>query len=80
MHFFLCNFDGRKIHVISKYFVDVISMVEKSMLFPRTFLDVISLVEMLFLLTFFDVILMGKNSKSFLANKNKTFEEVFLCL
>ena len=57
-------------HVISAYFFDVISMAEKSTLFPRTFFDVISMVEIctLFLLTFFDVILMGKNSTSFLVS------------
>ena len=32
-------------HVISAYFLDVISLVEKSTLFPRTFFDVISMVE-----------------------------------
>ena len=42
---FRCNFDGRKIHVVSTYFFDVISMVEKSTSFPHTFFDVISLVE-----------------------------------
>ena len=44
-YFFWCNFDGRKIHV-STYFFGVISLVDKSRLF---------------LLTLFDVILMGKN-------------------
>ena len=68
-------------YVISAYFFDVISMAEKSTLFPRTFVDVISMVEIctLFLLTFFDLILMGKNSTSFLVSCKlmKTFEKVF---
>ena len=78
---FRCDFAGRKIHVVSTYFFDVISMVEKSTLFPRTFFDVISMVEIctLFLLTFFDVILMGKDLTSFLVSCKliKTFEKVF---
>ena len=47
-------------HVISAYFFDVISMVEKSTWFPRTLFDVISLVEKStwFPGTFFDVISM----------------------
>ena len=51
-------------HVISAYFFDVISMIEISMLFPRTF---------------FDVILMGKNLTSFLVSCKlmKTSEKVF---
>ena len=59
--FFRCNFDGRKIHVVSTYFFDVISIVE---------------ISTLFLLTFFDVIWMGKNSISFLVTcdfKQMTF-------
>ena len=36
---FRCNFDGRKIHVVSTYFFGVISLVENSALFPRTFFD-----------------------------------------
>ena len=39
-HFHLlvrCNFADRKIHVVSTYFFDLISMVEKSTLFPSTF-------------------------------------------
>ena len=56
-------------------------MVEKSMLFPRTFFDAISLVEIctLFLLTFFDEILMGKDLPLFLVRCKlmKTFEKVF---
>ena len=48
---------SRNFHVISTYFFDVISMVEKSTLFPRTFIGVILLVEKstLFPGTFFDV-------------------------
>ena len=63
-YFFRCNFDGRKIHVVSRTFISVISMVE---------------ICTLFLLTFFDVILMGKNLTSFLVNCKlmKTFEKVF---
>ena len=54
-------------YVISTYFFDVISMVEKSMLFPRTFFNVISMVEKstLFPHTFFDVISMVEKSTSF---------------
>ena len=49
-------------YVISAYFFYVISLVEKSTLFPRTFLDVISMVEKctLFPRTFFDVICLVK--------------------
>ena len=54
-------------HVISTYFFDVISLIEKSTLFPRTFFDVISIVEksMLFPRTFFDVILTVEKSTLF---------------
>ena len=63
-YFFRCNFDGRKIHVVSRTFISVISMVEICTLFS---------------LTFFDVILMGKNLTSFLVSCKlmKTFEKVF---
>ena len=46
-------------HAISTYFFDVISLIKKSRLFPRTFFGVTSMVKKstLFLLTFFDVIL-----------------------
>ena len=66
--FFRCNFDGRKIHVVSTYFFDVISLVEKSASFPRTFFDVISMVKksMLFPRTLFDVISMVEISTLFL--------------
>ena len=68
-------------HVIPAYFFDVISMVEKSTLFPRNFFDMISMVEIctLFLLAFLNVILSGKNSTSFLVSCKlmKTFKEVF---
>ena len=51
-------------HVISTYFFDVILLIEKSTLFPRTFFDAISMVEksILFPRTFFDVILMEEKS------------------
>ena len=54
-------------HVISAYFFNVISMVEKSTLFPRTLFDVISMVEKstLFPRTFFDVISMVEKSTLF---------------
>ena len=56
-------------------------MAEKSTLFPRTFFDVISLFEIstLFLLAFFEAILMGTNLTSFLVTCKlmKTFEVVF---
>ena len=66
--FFRCNFDGRKIHVVSTYFFDVISLVEKSTSFPRTFFDVISMVKksMLFPRTLFDVISIVEISTLFL--------------
>ena len=50
------------LHVIFTYFFDVVSLIEKSTLFPRTSFNVISLVEKftLFPLTFLDVILMVK--------------------
>ena len=46
-------------HVVSTYFFDVISLIEKSTSFSGTFFDVISMVKksMLFPRTFFDVIL-----------------------
>ena len=45
-------------HVISTYFFDVISLMEKSTPFPRIFFDIIVMVEKstLFPRTFFDVI------------------------
>ena len=45
MHFFRRSLNDQKIHIVSTYLLDVISMVEKSTLFPRTFFDVISMVE-----------------------------------
>ena len=64
---FRCNFGGRKIHVVSTYFFDVISIVEKSTWFPRTLFDVTSLVEksMWFPRTFLDVISMVEKSTWF---------------
>ena len=64
---FRCNFDGRKIHVVSTYFFDVISLVEKFTWFPRTFFDVISMVEKStwFPRTFFDVISLVEKSTWF---------------
>ena len=52
------------LHIISTYFFDVISLVEKSKMFSRTFFYVISMVGkfMLFPRIFFDVISMVKNS------------------
>ena len=38
-YFFRCNFYVPKIHVVSTYFFGIISMVEKSTLFPHTFFD-----------------------------------------
>ena len=62
-----CNFAGRNIHVFFTYFFNVISIVEKLKLFPRTFFDVIALVKKLtlFSLTLFQVILMVKKSTLF---------------
>ena len=58
-YFFRCKISRRKIHVVSTYFLEAISMIEIST-FSRTFFDVISLVEKstFFPLIFFDVILM----------------------
>ena len=55
-------------HVISTYFFDVISLIEKSTLFPLTFFDVISMDEKstLFTRTFFDVIYLVEISTLFL--------------
>ena len=55
------------------HFFDVISLIEKSTMFPRTFFDVISMVEKptLFPPTFFDAILMVENSTLFA----RTFSE-----
>ena len=55
------------LHVIYTYFFDVISMVEKSMSFPRTLLDAISLAEKstLFPRTLFDVISLVETSTLF---------------
>ena len=55
-------------HVILRTFFDVISMVEKSTLFPRPFFDVISMYEKstLFPLPFFDVISLVEISTVFL--------------
>ena len=54
-------------YVISTYFFDVISMVEKSMLFPHSFFDVISMVEKstFFPCTYFNVISMVEKSTLF---------------
>ena len=80
-YFFRCNFDGRKIHIVSTYFFRCNFDGRKIHVVSRTFISVISMVEIctLFLLTFFDVILMGKNSTSFLVSCKlmKTFEKVF---
>ena len=57
-----CNFDGRKIHVISTHVFRSDLDGQKSTLSPRTFLDVISMVKKftLFPRTLFDVISMVK--------------------
>ena len=54
-------------HVISTYFFDVISLIEKSTSLPHTFLDVILIVEksMLFPRTFFRVISLVEKSTIF---------------
>ena len=51
-------------HVISTYFFDVISLIEKYTSFPRTFFGVISMVQKstLFSLNFFDVTLIFEKS------------------
>ena len=66
-YFFRCNYHGQKIHVDSTYF------------FICNFSG--SNIHIAFI-TFFDVILMSKNSTSFLESckLTETFEEVFLCL
>ena len=59
------NFADRKIHVVSKFLFDGISLVEISTFFPRTFFNVIYLFEKstLFPSTFFNVIFMvGKST------------------
>ena len=80
-YFFRCNFDGRKIHIVSTYFFRCNFDGRKIHVVSRTFISVISMVEIctLFLLTFFDVILMGKDLASFLVScrLTKTFEKVF---
>ena len=55
-------------HVVSRTFFDVISMVEKSTLFPRPFFDVISMYEKStsFARSFFDVISLVEISTVFL--------------
>ena len=60
------HFADRKIHVVSTYFFDGISLVEISTFFPRTFFNVISLVEKstLFPSSFFNVIFMVEKSMS----------------
>ena len=64
---FRCNFAGQKIHVVSRTFFDVISLVEKSTWLPRTFFDVILLFEKFtwFPRTFLDVISMVEKSTWF---------------
>ena len=54
-------------HVISTFFFDVISLIEKSTSFSRTFFDVISMVEIsaFFPRTFFDIISMFEKSTLF---------------
>ena len=80
------NFDN--FQVISAYFFNVISMIEKPTSFPRTFYDVILLVKKstLFPCTFFDVISMVENStllpRTFLdvistAEKSTLFPRIF---
>ena len=61
-------------HVISAYFFDAISMIEKSTSFPRTFFHVISLVEKstLFPRTFISATLLVENSTLF----RRTFFDV----
>ena len=80
-YFFRCNFDGRKIHIVSTYFFRCNFDGRKIHVVSRTFISVISMVEIctLFLLTFFDVILMSKDLTSFLVSCKlmKTFEKVF---
>ena len=80
-YFLRCNFDGRKIHIVSTYFFRCNFDGRKIHVVSRTFISVISMVEIctLFLLTFFDVILMGKDLRSFLVSCKlmKTFEKVF---
>ena len=80
-YFLRCNFDGRKIHIVSTYFFRCNFDGRKIHVVSRTFISVISMVVLctLFLLTFFDVILMGRYLTSFLVSCKlmKTFEKVF---
>ena len=62
---FWCNFYDRKIHVVSTYFFHVILMVERSMLFARTFVRKI-------------VCKIWRHFR-FNCKLMKTFEEVFPC-
>ena len=59
--------NSTNLHVISTYFFDVISLIEKSTSFPRTFFNVISLIKKstLFQGTFIDVILLVEKSMLF---------------
>ena len=65
--FFLCNFDGRKNHVVSTYFFWCNFDGRKIHVLPRTFLDIISLVEKSTLLprTSFRVFSLVEKSTSF---------------
>ena len=78
---FRCDFAGRKIHVVSTYFFRCNFDGQKIHFVSRTFISIISMVEIctLFLLTFCDVILMGKDMPLFLVSCKlmKTFEKVF---
>ena len=62
-----CNFDSRKIHVVSTYFYSCNFAGQKCTLFPRNFFDAISMAQksMLFPRTFFDVISMVEKPRLF---------------
>ena len=84
-NFHVMWFRDQKIRVVSTYFFEVISMVEKSTSFPRTFFGVILLVEkcLLFPRAFFNVILMVEQSTLFARTffrwnfEGKKFDVVF---
>ena len=78
MHFFKVILLVEKSRSFPHTFIGVFSHVENSTLFPHTFFAVISMAENI-LLTFFNIMLMGKNSASFLVSCKlmKKFKKVF---
>ena len=79
VYFYQCYFAGRKIHVVSTYVFQCNFNGRKIHVVSTYFYWCDFEICTLFLLTFFDVILMSKNPTSFLASCKlmKTFEKVF---